>query len=704
MIHNNTDIDKKSLAKKKPVLLMILIVALAFPVRAQMEINPADTLNLDEILITGNKAKEISRKDINGKVLELQSPHDGGEIFVNQPGFGVLKKGNYAMEPVLRGFKYEQLNVQFDGGVHSSNACPNRMDPAISQISVEDIQRVEVVYGPYTVRFGPVFGGVVNVVSKKPRYTGKVFSGSVDGGYQTNGNNFYTDLFAQVVKKKFDFSVNAGYKNYGNYKSGSGETIASSFKRSGYTTRLGVNLTDKQRIQVTWRQSFARDVLYAGLPMDADEDNSNILSLDYGAKNLTRSLFSLKVKAYGAFVTHLMSNTRRPNYKAVHARTPVNARTFGGRIELGFSTGARNILYVGTDFFHVGKDGSRQRDVYINTCTGMVLPKPKTFYDKVWQDSHKNDLGIFLENKFSVRANADWLVGLRFDRVSYDIKDPEADFSELYNGKINPQSRFVPEITTSFTWRPSHGLSLQLSTARAVRTPDLEELFINHLSVGMDAYEYVGNPNLKPEVNYQTDLRLEKSWKKVHVFGDVFVSFLQNYITARVDTTIPRKFMPCKPPKYTKKFTNIDRAFKTGFEAGVTWRFAQHFVYDLSASYTYAQNKTWDEPLPEIPPFSVVTSLTYKTEKLDTRLNARMESAQNRVSQSFNESATPGFAVFDWYFNYHVTRFMEVRASVTNLLNKNYVEHLSRPYKNMDEASLYYEPGISFNVGLKFSF
>jgi iron complex outermembrane receptor protein len=690
--------------QKYRIILTTALLFVIFPLHAQMAFFASDTLNLDEILITGNKAKAINRKDINGKVLALQNPHDGGEIFINQPGFGVLKKGNYAMEPVLRGFKYEQLNVQFDGGVHSVSACPNRMDPAISQISIEDIERVEVIYGPYSVRFGPVFGGIINVVSKRPQVTLKAFSGSVDGGYQTNGNNFYSDLFAQVVKKKFDFSVNAGYKDYGNYKSGSGETIASSFRRTGYTTRLGYNISEKQRVQLTWRQSFARDVLYAGLPMDADEDNSSILSLDYGIQNISGTIFSLKVKIYGSSVTHLMTNKRRPSYKFTHATTPVEAQTFGGRIEIGISTGARNILYAGMDFQYIGKNGSRERVVYINACTGAAMPNPKTFYDKVWQDSQKNDLGLFIENKFSISKSLDWLTGLRVDGVNYAINDPEDDFYKLYNGNIKPENRFVPEITTSLSWRPAAGLSVQLAMARAERTPGLEELFINHLSVGMDAYEYVGNPNLKPEVNYQADLRVENKWKKVDVFADVFVSFLQDYITARVDTTIPRKFMPCKLPKYTKKFTNIDKAFKTGFEAGITWQLAPHFIYDLSASYTFARNKTWDEPLPEIPPFTAVSGLTFKTKKLDTRLTARMASAQNRVSQSFDESATPGYAVFDWYFNYQVAKFMEVRASVTNIFNKNYVEHLSRPYKNMDISSLYYEPGVSFNVGVKFGF
>ncbi len=57
------------------------------------------------------------------------------------------------------------------------------------------------------------------------------------------------------------------------------------------------------------------------------------------------------------------------------------------------------------------------------------------------------------------------------------------------------------------------GYNLFVAAARATRSPELTELFINHLSVGMDAYEYLGNPNLKSETNNQLDLRAEKQLK-----------------------------------------------------------------------------------------------------------------------------------------------------------------------------------------------
>jgi iron complex outermembrane receptor protein len=222
----------------------------------------------------------------------------------------------------------------------------------------------------------------------------------------------------------------------------------------------------------------------------------------------------------------------------------------------------------------------------------------------------------------------------------------------------------------------------------------------------MDAYEYLGNSNLKSETNYQTDLRVEKNWKNVTVYGDVFYSYLTNYISAKLDTNIAKKFMPCKPPKGTKVFTNIDKAFMSGFEAGVNVNFLKHFSYSFGAAYTYAQNITWDEPLPEIPPFTINTYLAYKTEKVNARLHARIASDQDRVSTSFMESTTPGFTVMDFHFVYSPWEFLDINFAVTNLFDVNYVEHLSRVYKNMgpNTGSLYYEPGRSINAGLRFKF
>ncbi|MBG0781747.1 MAG: TonB-dependent receptor [Bacteroidales bacterium] len=682
------------------IIVSAAILALATVSHAQ-----TDTLVLEEILISAKSPLNLTQTKIAGRTIQVENPHDGGAMFINQAGFGVEKRGNYGMEPVLRGFKYSQLNVLIDGGVHSTNACPNRMDPTIAQVAPEEIEKIEVIKGPFSVRYGASLGGIINIVNRKPdRSIDQHVAGSVEAGYQSNGGNYYTNLFVQTVLNKFDFSLNAGYKDYGNYESGSGQEIASSFSRFGYAMKMGYQFTQSQRLQLTWRQSMAKDVLYAGLPMDADKDNSSILSLDYAYTNISPLLKSFKIKAYGSYVDHEMSNTLRPAYKAVHAVSPVTAQVFGGRTEFGLQTASNNLLYAGIDYKHIGKDGGRDRLVFKNTCTGQEFDPPKYFFDKTWQDSNHDDLGLFLENKRDINENLVWTLGLRSDYISYSINDPAAGFLEQYNNEIQPDDRFDISATTSLTWFLPKGFNLYFAAARATRSPELTELFINHLSVGMDAYEYIGNPDLKSEVNYQIDARVEKNIKGLTIFTDVFYSYVQDYITAAVDTTIPRIYNACMDPKFTKQFRNADEVFLTGFEAGFDWKFAENWHYNLSASYTYGQNVSWDEPLAEITPLTFQTALGYQSDLFNAEIHGRIVDEQDRIAASFNESRTPGFVVFDFYADYTAFGSLEVMFSVRNIFNKNYVEHLSRAYKAMDIQSLYFEPGRSFNIGLKYSF
>ncbi len=668
-----------------------------------------DTIYLEEILVTEKRTDKLLKTNISAESVKLQNVHDVGEMFKTQPGFGVIKRGNYAMEPVLRGFKYEQLNVQIDGGTKTSNACPNRMDPAISQISPEEIEKVELIKGPYQVRFGPSLGGLVNVVTKSvEKVDAFKVKGDIAGGYMTNGGNYYGQAKIQLLSRGFDASLHGDYKNFGDYKSGDGTVIPSSYTRTGYSVKLGNNhgKSKQNRMQLTWRQGFAKDVDHAGLPMDADKDNSTLAYLDYMAQDISNVIFQLKAKVFGSYADHEMSTRNRPSWTLTEAVTPVTSKSFGGRLEFGLKPGEKFVQFTGLDYNYTNKEGQRNRLVKINGCTGDTLPKPKQFADKVWQDSKMSDLGVFFENKYQLSSRLLWVIGGRFDFVSYAIDDPAADFSELYNGNIQPDNDYNFSMNTSLTWQFDPGFYVQWALGRGVRSADLTEKFINHLSVGLDAYEYVGDPHLKPEVNYQTDIIVSKKWEVLHVYADVFYSYLNNYITAFVDTTLQKKFMPCKPPPHAKRFANIDQATMMGLEAGIGFYFARYFRATLDGGYTYAQNISWDEPLPEIPPFTINAAFGYKSGKVDTEVRARYAAEQKRVSESFAETTTPSFIVVDMAASYAPLDFMEINGSITNLFNTNYVEHLSRAYKNMgpNTGSLYYESGFSFNIGVRFKF
>ena len=148
----------------------------------------------------------------------------------------------------------------------------------------------------------------------------------------------------------------------------------------------------------------------------------------------------------------------------------------------------------------------------------------------------------------------------------------------------------------------------------------IEERYIAFFNVGQDAYEYIGNPYLKPEVNNQFEIgfngnkKLKGFANRVSYNASIFYSIFENYISAVVDTTETRKYNPTLDPKNPKVFTNISKAFKTGFELMGNLQFAGNYYFITELSYVYSENKDFNESLPLTPPLT--TRLRWDTKRI----------------------------------------------------------------------------------------
>ncbi len=665
------------------------------------KMTPAPTM-LDEILVKDRNQPLLNQSSLSSKEIMRKDPRDIGDIFHDQSGFGVIKRGGYAMDPVFRSFKYEQLNLIFDGGVYVSNACPNRMDPPSTHVAPGDIERIELIRGPYSVRYGPTMGAVINIITQKPAYSqGFKTSGHIEGGYEFNGNGISGRTAILMTNKNYDLMLDGGLTDYGDYVNGNGETVPSSFRHYDYAVKFGFSPKTSQRLQINWRQNFARDIDHAALPMDSEFDNSSIISADYGIDYPGKKLLSIQLKGYYSYVDHLMSNKNRPNFKIVEAESPVNASTWGGKLEMGIKSSPKSVIHTGVDLRMIHKNGYRYRLVKI--MNGQPVEPPKLFKDLIWQNSHNYNTGIFAERSFFLGPQWDLTTGARVDFLSSNALDPAPDFEALY-GEIN--NTFNTNLSLSATLRYTSGEDgmIMLSMGRGQRSASLIEKYINHFTIGMDAYEYVGNPYLKPEVNNQIDLTAKGHFGIISLTGDLFYSFFQHYITAVVDEDIPRKFQPNLEPKFAKRFINLDRAWQYGFQAGVNYRIVSPFNIYAGVYYTRAQNVDFNEPLPEISPLTGLFSLSFEKEKYFIEWNGRVVARQDKVAPSFDESPSPGFQVWNLTGGYTPFSFVTITLAIRNIFNANYYEHLSRPYKNLMEKNMFYEPGRQFKIGLSLNF
>ncbi|WP_456377407.1 TonB-dependent receptor domain-containing protein [Lutibacter sp.] len=660
-------------------------------------------IELNEIIVTANPLQDISQSVvINDASKRISQPRSVGHLFKDIKGFAITKKGAYASEPVFRAFKYEQLNIQYDGGFKILNACPNRMDPITTHVIPEEIEKIEIVKGPFTVRFGQNFGGIINLVSKNPTKGQFGLHGSVEGGYETNGNNLVTGASLLYVSEKFDILFNGSYRDFGDYEDGNGTEVPSSFKTTDYSIKVGLNPTNNQRLQLSWRQSFGRDIDHAGLMMDSPYDDSFLVGLDYKWKEISEKIESFTAKVFHSYVDHLMTNEGRPNFMMTDSSSPVEVWTTGGKVELVLKPSDNSRIFTGIDANLIRREGDRTRIVKI--MNGNVLPNPMTFIDKIWQDSNLNDVGVFVEGKFKVADFTTLTTGVRADFISTSINDPAADFEALYGGEIGDKTETNISANASVKYQ-KNGFQTQFALGRGVRTASMIERYINHFNVGVDPYEYVGNPNLKPEVNTQIELSFIKNFKTIEIGAAVFYSFLTDYIQPIVNEDIPRKFMATVPPTVAKQFMNIDKASQTGVEFTFNYKATDKLTFTSDLSYTQAENKDINEPLAHIPPFMANLGAKFQDNKFWMALNARLVAEQSRISDSFMEQETPGFGTLDFRIGVEPYKGLSIGAAVLNIFDKTYYEHLNFSYSNSNILSgKIYEPGRNFTTYIKYKF
>ncbi|MDH3322608.1 MAG: TonB-dependent receptor, partial [Flavobacteriaceae bacterium] len=661
------------------------------------------TVVIDDVIVKADVFGDISQsKIVYDDIKATTQPRNVSDLFKDIPGFGIQKRGAYASEPVFRVFRYEQLNVQYDGGMKILNACPNRMDPITTHVIPEEIERIEIVKGPFTVRFGQNYGGIINLVSKSINNQEDGFSGNIETGYESNGNNFTGRGAFLYKKEKFDIALNGSYRDYGDYTDGQGTEVPSAFKTTDYSVRLGVNPSENQRLKFTWRQSFGRDIKHAGLMMDSPYDDSYLGGLDYKITDVSKTINSIMFKGFYSYVDHLMSNDDRPSFKATEASSNVFATTYGGKTELSLSPTDKLKIFTGIDANFVAREGDRIRKVKV--MNGNVLPMPMTKVDKIWQDSKLHNVGVFAEGKYIISNGLVLTTGLRSDFVRASINDPAQDFLDLYGGEINDQTETNISGNLSLLHKVND-TQWQLAYGRGVRTASMVERFINHFNVGIDPYEYVGNPYLDPEINNQFEASISQRFTKINFGATVFYSFLKDYITAVVDENLPRKFMPMLEPKFAKRFINVSEAMQTGFEFYFNYSISSDLSFNSDISYTYGQNKDFDEPLPQVNPLTAHLSLNFEKEKYWFNFKSRLVDEQTRVADSFREKESPGFATFDLSAGFKPLKDLTVGAAVLNIFDKAYYEHMNYSYINSDLLSgRIFEPGRNFTVYINYNF
>ena len=633
------------------------------------------------------------------EVLELnykdRMAHDGGAILNQGPTInGIRKSGNYGFDPVLRGFKYDQLNIVINGAQSATAACPNRMDPPSSQVAPNMMDRIEVLKGPHALRYGSALGGTINFIPSAPRFAEDPgWYGRLSAAYESNGNIARNEGMVGFHGQNYDLGVFGSWSQGNDYEDGEGRTVPAEFLRGSFGARLGIKLPGAHRLTFTGTRNTARDVDFPALPMDLREDDTWMLNARHDISFQKDILQSWNTTVYGTFVDHLMNNHLKViDPRMVNAETAAETRTYGGRTE-GVWKYRKGLLFAGMDVRVEEAEGSRVREFIAGPNAG------RTFIDNAWQDGQIVKSGLFSEYRL-LANNTQLVFSGRIELNDAKVSQAEEEFTNIYQDtettQINPSLSFGA--VKSIGDRYSVGLWL----ARAQRSGSLTERYINYFPVGQDPFEMLGNPELDPETNNQLDLNFGYEAPNTAVSLDLFASYLQDFISSVIDTTLAPR-LPNSPG--VRQFINIGQAWKTGFEFNWDQTLIAGLRQGLSMAYTYAQDLERDEPLPEIAPLDIRYRLTgsYLENKLRPQVALRYVADQRRVSDEFGETTTPSFFTVDVTISYHFSKLLHGSLGMQNVFDETYYEHLNRSVRGNQPRPIF-APGRNAFVSLSLRF
>jgi len=215
--------------------------------------------------------------------------------------------------------------------------------------------------------------------------------------------------------------------------------------------------------------------------------------------------------------------------------------------------------------------------------------------------------------------------------------------------------------------------SLQLTGVFRQRAPSFTELYGHYIYNYVDGYFYDGNPNLKTEDTWNTELSLQNDY----VNGDWTISAhhrrMNDYIMGQIDDQLSNSFYQFK------KYEQLGAVAISGVDARWLQLWSTHFSSDIRLSYLYAQHLGTDEPLPLISPLNGWTTLSYARDQWSASVIFDAAAKQNRISTLYsNEDATDPYLVvgLDLSKQWKAER-LSTHLKVQNLTNAQYHRHTS---------------------------
>jgi len=597
------------------------------------------------------------------------------DILARLQGVYLIRRGSYGQEPMLQGMSAGQINVTIDG-MKMFGACTDKMDPVTIYVEPQNLEGIQIMRGLGGSKMGSTVGGTIDMQLAQPQLSSQRFFGKAGLGFQGISKGITSYFSGNYATNHSAYNFGFNYRKAHNYRDGHGqEVLYSQYEKinfsGGAKWHIGSDtLIANVLIDNGW------NIGYPALPMDVGSAKAKIFALTYERDRCHGLVEMFRIKTYYNSIDHTMDDTHRPDV-AMHMDMPGESRTTGIFGEGNLRRTGHHVISFRTDFYY--------NHVLAEMTMYPVGESP--MYMQTWPSSGRAVGGLYIADTYSLSTSTKIKADVRIDLSSSSLDEGTGkDQLEVFY----PNARSTTtQLAKSFNFSLQHLLGQSLITeihgGYSERLPTLSETFGFYLFNQNDAYDYIGNINLKTEKSWSGDLSFSYFTKVLQMSLTGFYKFLPDYIFASVDERI----IPMTPgANGVKVYENIPYATFAGADFTILANLTPALRFVNATKYTVATDNT-GTPLPLIPPLSSITTLQYFRGNWNIQLEYEGAFRQEKINAGFGEDTTPGYAVMNIRGGYtFIKQKLLVNGGIENLFDTYYHAHLDwgnipRPGRNI---------------------
>lgn len=613
---------------------------------------------MDPVVVTGTRTERLSRESpvrtevVTQEQIEMRHARDLKEALQYLPGLQLREiHGKSGYEVWIQGLNADRVLILVDG-MPVSPTTGSSVD--VTQLSLLDVDRVEVVKGATSAQYGSAaMGGVVNLITS-PIPLGRSANAVLDSGTYGDQNPSGDALKPSTLHGRVRAGVGGGQWRLrvaaDRNQSDGIDPDPDSWARPGNEVK---RTTIDGRLE--WHDTADRGLGYFNVGQFTEISEARFMG-DSNADNLyerqskDEDLSRLRLAggmrwqhangvgwAVDVLSEEQADDTLKRNatllYDFDDRESDYQIERYNTRLELPSWQG--HLWMLGLDFSRETlsqfKDGSSE----LATAGGKVV-------EEVERDGPE----LFVQDDWFMGDRVELLLGARYQR--------DSDFG----------SHFSPKLNVRYQWLDSakQDVFVRLGWGNGYRVPNLKERYyiFDHSQLG---YMVLGNRDLRPESSSSWQAGIGALLNQNLTLDlNLFYNDLEDLIQTEFDHYANRIAF--------YHYVNVAKSKTRGLEITAAWSPVNDL--DLNAGYTFLKSENNDigGELTRRPRHQISAGVDWRMRTLAASAGVLIRGQSDELADSASGARSPGWVVCDLKLNYDLSPGLRLLGGIDNLFDR----------------------------------